>query len=122
MQDFFATLAIVVTLAAVAEAITEFFVARLWDRYGLDSFWLAYVGAAVTGALVVVSGQNLLADYLPNTPALVWLGRILTAILAGRGSNWLHDFWSARRKEVELHKAGLSALADGRLVIEEDAS
>lgn len=92
-------LLVVVFLAAVGEALCEFFVAPIWERFGLPAFWLAYIGALVAFALVFVSGQNLLADYLP--PNLALLGRVLTALLAGRGSNWVHDFFSARRKKSE---------------------
>lgn len=117
LQDFFLTLAIVVTLAAVAEALTEFFIAPLWERRKLDPFWLAYVGAGVTAVLVLLSGQNLLSDYLlaDFLPPIVsiWIGRVITALLAGRGSNWVHDFWSARRKAVELQNEQISAYRAG---------
>lgn len=99
-----AALVIVTFLAMVAEALVEFFIAPIWDRYGIEKFWLAYVAAAVGAALVFVSGQNLLDGYLPANLAI--LGRILTALLAGRGSNWVHDFFSKNRHQIEALGGG----------------
>lgn len=104
-------LLIVVMLASVAEAIVEFTAGRLWDKFNLDKFYLPYISGAVAFALVFVSGQNLLVDYLPATPAMIILGRVLTSILAARGANWVHDFFSNRRKEVELKIARLKEVA-----------
>ena len=92
-------LLVVVFLASVSEALAEFFIAPIWEKLGLPAFWLAYIGAAVSFALIFVSGQNLLADYLPEN---LWiLGRVLTGLLAGRGSNWIHDFFSKQRKQAD---------------------
>jgi hypothetical protein len=94
VQTFAVALAVVGALAAIGEALTEFFIAPMWDRYELDRFWLTYVGALIAFALVLISGQNLLGEYLPAN--LTFVGRLLTAALAGRGSNWIHDFFSKR--------------------------
>ncbi len=103
-----ASLAIVVMLTGVSEALVEWLIVPAWEKAGLDKFYLRYIGAAAAFGVVFISGQNLLADYLPAN--LFVVGRVLTALLAGRGSNWLHDFFSNRRKEVELKKARLARL------------
>lgn len=105
LTDIFAGLVVVVAmvgfLATVAEAIVEGFVAPIFDRYEKlkpHKFWLMYVAWAVGFALVFLSGINLFEQFIPEY-ALV--GRVLTSIIAGRGSNFLHDLFSAKRKEVE---------------------
>ncbi len=108
MTEVLTSLAIVAFLASVSEALVEFFVVPAWSKVKLDTFWLMYVGAAVAAGLVFLSGQNLLAGYLP--PQLEIVGRVLTALLAGRGSNWVHDFFSAQRKTAVLASQRASIL------------
>lgn len=98
-------LAIVGFLATVAEAVVEGFISPLFKRYKLDTFWLFYVAWAVSFALVLLSGVNLFGDFIPaDTVALAWVGRVLTAIIAGRGSNFLHDLFSAKRTQADQGK------------------
>jgi hypothetical protein len=105
--------AVVGLLAAAAEAIVEGLIAPIFKRYELDSFWLFYISWAVSLGLVLVSGANLFADFIPaDTVALAWVGRVLTGVVAGRGSNFVHDFFSAKRKDVETSKALLAAYAE----------
>ena len=96
--------AIVGFLATVAEAIVEGLISPIWKRYNLDGFWLFYIAWAVAGGLVLLSGANLFADFIPGESlALAWDGRVLTAVVAGRGSNFLHDLFSAKRKQSQLN-------------------
>ena len=95
--------AIVGFLATVAEAIVEGFVAPIFDRYEKltpHKFWLFYVAWAVSGVLVFLSGVNLFEQFIP---AYGTVGQVLTAIIAGRGSNFLHDLFSARRKQAQVN-------------------
>lgn len=109
LSEIFANLALAVAivgfLATVAEGIVEGLISPIWERYKLDDFWLFYVAWVVAFPLVLLSGVNLFADFIPPTsPALVWVGRVLTAIIAGRGSNFLHDLFSAKRAQAAQGK------------------
>ncbi len=100
--------AIVGFLATVAEAIVEGFVAPVFDRYPKltpHKFWLFYVAWAVSGVLVFLSGVNLFEQFIPNYGIV---GQVLTAIVAGRGSNFLHDLFSAKRKQAEVNASLVS--------------
>jgi len=96
------SVAIVGFLATSAEAIVEGIFAPIFDRYEKlkpHKFWLMYVAWAVSFGLVFLSGVNLFTDFIPaSSPALATVGRVLTAIIAGRGSNFLHDHFSGKRK------------------------
>lgn len=100
-------LAIVVFWAAVGEAIVEFLLSPVWNmiraRYPqVPPLIMVYVGASVSSVLVFISGQNLVVDYLPTGASYIMFGRIVTAVLAGRGANWIHEFFSGRLKRDQL--------------------
>lgn len=101
-------LTVVVLLASVAEALVEFFIAPFFDKFKINTFWLPYCGAVVAALLVGFSGANLFEPYLPDEQALVILGRVLTALLAGRGSSWVHDFFSRTKAQKDAIKSGTS--------------
>ena len=101
-----AAVAIVGFLATAAEAVVEGLISPIWKRYKLDGFWLMYIAWAVAFGLVMLSRINLFADFIPgDTVALVWVGRVLTAIIAGRGSNFLHNLFSVKRSQMQLNRA-----------------
>lgn len=113
--------AIVGFLATVAEAIVEGLVSPIWKRYELDGFWLFYVAWAVAGGLVLLSGANLFDQIIPaESVALSWVGRALTAVVAGRGSNFLHDLFSVKRKQAELQGHSLANIDAGPVRFEWD--
>ena len=108
LLDIFAGLilpvAIVGFLATVAEAIVEGFIAPIFDRYEKlkpHKFWLFYVAWVVSGVLVFLSGVNLFEQFIPDYAVV---GQVLTSVIAGRGSNFLHDLFSARRTRIEADK------------------
>lgn len=101
MAEIGIVLAIVGLLVAVGEGLVEYLIAPLFDKFGVDKFWLPYVAAVVIGGLVFASGSNLFEAAIPYP----LVGRILTAIAAGRGGNWLHDLFSAKAKQAAAAKA-----------------
>lgn len=118
LMDIFGSLvlqvAIVGFLATVAEAIVEGFIAPVFDRYEKmkpHKFWLMYAAWGVSFVLVLLSGVNLFAEFIPD---YAMVGRVLTAIVAGRGSNFLHDLFSARRASARADRliAGLTEPCD----------
>ena len=81
------TLGVVIGMMVLANRLVAALVTPLWDKYGWDKCWLMYPAWILAGVLVWLTGVNLFAAYIPN----VLIGKILTAIVAGGGSNLLHD-------------------------------
>ena len=80
-------LGIVIGMMILANRLVAALATPLFERYGWDKFWLMYPAWILAGVLVWLTGVNLFAAYIPN----VLIGQILTAIVAGGGSNLLHD-------------------------------
>ena len=80
-------LGVVIGMMVLANRLVAMLVTPLFDKYGWDKFWLMYPAWILSGVLVWLTGVNLFAAYIPN----VLVGQILTAIVAGGGSNLLHD-------------------------------
>ena len=80
-------LGIVIGMMILANRLVAMLVTPIFDKYELDKFWLAYPSWILAGVFVWFTGVNLFASFIPN--ALI--GQILTAIVAGGGSNLLHD-------------------------------
>ena len=97
-------LGIVIGMMVLANRLVAMLVTPIFDKYELDKFWLAYPAWILAGVFVWFTGVNLFASFIPN--ALI--GQILTAIVAGGGSNLLHDItdkpgeiWIANNLEDE---------------------
>lgn len=80
-------LGIVIGMMVLANRLVAMLVTPIFDKYDWDKFWLAYPAWILAGVFVWFTGVNLFASSIPN--ALI--GQILTAIVAGGGSNLLHD-------------------------------
>jgi len=80
-------LGIVIGMMVLANRLVAMLITPLWEKYGWDKFWLAYPAWILSGVFVWFTEVNLFASFIPN--ALI--GQILTAIVAGGGSNLLHD-------------------------------
>jgi len=80
-------LAVVGSLMVLSNRLVEAFVTPIFERFGLDKFWLMYIAWLIAGVLVWLSGVNLFGEILPSEIA----GQVLTAIVAGGGANLLHD-------------------------------
>ena len=87
MEFDIATLGIVIGMMVLANRLVAALVTPIFEKYGLDKFWLMFVSWALSGVFVWLTGVNLFAAYIPN----VLVGKILTAVVAGGGSNLLHD-------------------------------
>ena len=87
MEFDIVTLGVVIGMMVLANRLVAALVTPLWDKYGWDKFWLMYPAWILAGVLVWLTGVNLFADYIPNE----LIGKVLTAIVAGGGSNLLHD-------------------------------
>jgi len=80
-------LGIVIGMMVLANRLVAMLITPLWDKYGWDKFWLAYPAWILSGVFVWLTEVNLFATFIPNQ----LIGQILTAIVAGGGSNLLHD-------------------------------
>jgi len=80
-------LALLLGISTLANAIVEAIVRPIWEKYELDNFWIMYIAWAIAGVLVFLGSINLFASIFPND----MVGLILTAVIAGRASNILHD-------------------------------
>jgi len=82
-----AVLGVVIGFMVLANRLVAALVTPLFERYGWDHFALMYIAWAIAGVFVWLSGVNLFTAYIPD----VLIGKILTAVVAGGGSNLLHD-------------------------------
>jgi len=82
-------IAIVVFMAVVNERLIAGFVTPIFEKFSLDKFWLTYIAWLTGGLLTWATGMNLFAGYVPNPI----VGLILTALVAGGGSNLLHNLF-----------------------------
>ena len=80
-------LGIVIGMMVLANRLVAMLVTPIFDKYELDKFWLAYPAWILAGVFVWLTEVNLFAAFIPNQ----LIGQILTAIVAGGGSNLLHD-------------------------------
>lgn len=87
-------LVIAMFLVLVNERLVNWFIEPLFEKFGVDTDWLKYVALLTGGVIVFLSGVNLFAAYMPDP----LVGRVLTAIVGGGGSNLLYDTFNAARR------------------------
>ena len=81
------TLSVVSLLAYLAESIVEYFFA--WAPK-----WTKYIAAAVGILLAINFQMDLFQSLLGLESFHPLVGYVLTGLVLGRGSNWLHDLWN----------------------------
>ena len=84
-------LEIVIFLIVVNERTVEAFFSPIFERFKWETKWLMYIAWVTGAAIVFLAETNLFAGYIPNE----LVGRVLTAIVAGGGSNLLHMLFGA---------------------------
>jgi hypothetical protein len=74
-------------LAFLTERLVEHFVGKPLEEKAplLDRWWLIYVALGVGGAICWFAGLNIFGALMPDL-----LGRILTCLIVGGGSELLH--------------------------------
>lgn len=80
-------LGVVIGFMVLANRLVAMLVVPLFEKYGLDKFWIMYVAWVVSGIFVTFTQVNLFTVFIPNPV----IGMVLTAIVAGGGANLLHD-------------------------------
>lgn len=84
-------------LAVASNRIVEYIVAPIQKRNpGVDFWWLLYVTWAAGGVLAWFANINLFEPYIPDAELV---GRILTVIVVGGGSQLIHDIFSTGEQE-----------------------
>ncbi len=104
MQDPIAAVTGILILATIAEALVEHIFAPILDARDPNDMepepatvldWkalaLRYVSVLIGVALCIVYQVDLLL-YFDLIPPWPWIGSLITGILIGRGSNFIHDF------------------------------
>lgn len=74
-------------LAFLAESLTEYLFGT-WVKV-----YTKYVAVATGVALALNFRTDFFEEFLGLTSYFPYVGCILTGVLLGRGSNWLHDLW-----------------------------
>ncbi len=114
-MDILQTVVIIVFAAAVGEGINEFFVLPWLDavkgrwnetaRIQVYRMWSGLVGVGIAWEL------NLdVFALLSANPLHPIVGNILTGLLLGRGSNWLHELLKKFVLSNELRKTDLALM------------
>ena len=80
-------LGVVIGFMVLANRLVAALITPIWDEFGLNKKWLMYIAWAFAGVLVGLAKVNLFEVFIPDP----LIGKILTAIVAGGGSNLLHD-------------------------------
>lgn len=102
MLTMIATVTGIFVLAALAEALVEYLIKPIVDAAdatadGESPAWrdltLRYT-AALVGVLLCVLYRADLLYYFDLYPPWPWVGYVITGLLIGRGSNFVHDFAS----------------------------
>ena len=80
-------LAVTAFLSLVNTTIVDYLLQPIKEKFpNLETWWMVYVSLLTGGLLVWFSQVNLFLSYMPD----ITVGRILTAIVAGGGSNLLY--------------------------------
>jgi hypothetical protein len=80
-------LSIVVGFMVLANRLVAALITPIFDKYELEKFWLMYVAWVVAGLFVWLADVNLFQGLIADP----FIGKILTSVVAGGGSNLLHD-------------------------------
>lgn len=103
MEFDVALLGIVFGLVVLANRLVAALITPIFEKYGLEKFWLTYIAWVVSGLLVWLTGINLFAAYIPYDI----VGKILTAVVAGGGANILHDLSDQQAKMTIFELSGI---------------
>lgn len=83
--------AVIVGFMVIANRLVAALITPIFEKYELDKFWLLYIAWILAGVMVAFTDVNLFTSWIPNE----LVGKILTVIVAGGGSNLLHDLTDA---------------------------
>jgi len=87
MEFLSEVVAVVIGFMVIANRLVAGIITPIFDKYELDKFWILYIAWSIAGVLVFVADVNLFEPFIAD----LLFGKILTALIAGGGSNMLHD-------------------------------
>ena len=99
-MESLAPLGAILALAFLAEGLTEYFFSGLLTAKGIDTKYLRYIAALIGVALSLTYSLDILEDLLGISAGIPVLGKVLTGLILGRGSNFVHDFYSSYVKKA----------------------
>lgn len=86
-------------LALCANRLTEAVVQPVKVKFpNLDLWWLIYPTWILGGVLAWLAGVDLFAAYFPAAPLV---GRVLSALVVGGGSNLIADVFGTKKPETK---------------------
>jgi hypothetical protein len=89
-----APLLVVTALAFLCESLTEYFFADALVAVGIAGKHLRYIAAVVGVTLALLYGLDAMHQSLGLSPRLPHVGEVLTGLVLGRGSNYVHDLYA----------------------------
>ena len=81
-------------LSFAAERLVEYFIVPIFEKFGLDKFWVKYVVLITGGALSFLAGVNFFADVFDQP----LVGVIVSALFVGGGSELVHALIEALKR------------------------
>ena len=81
---------ILLSISLVTERLVEFFGKRFFVKYEWDTFWLLPITWVLGGLLTAATMLNLFEGVFVWS----WVGILLTAVVVGAGSNFMHEILS----------------------------
>lgn len=93
-DDLQALIAAAALLALVANRLTAALATPIFEKFKLDKMWLMYISWGIGGLLVFLSGINLMSG-VPGVNMSPFAGLLVTSIIAGGGSNLIHEIFGS---------------------------
>ena len=91
-------------LAFIVEGTAEYLFKWIWEileaKYKLPAKTFRYVAMAVGIFLCFNYNLDIIRDWIGLDAQLMEVGIVLTGIMIGRGSNYVHDFWNTYVKPI----------------------
>ena len=94
-------LTVIFVLAFLVESLVEYFLAKLFEKYGLSDY-LKYAAALVGIGLCFAYRIDILLQLVGMTPVHPIVGYVISGIIIGRGSNFLNDLIDLVRGDRRL--------------------
>lgn len=95
--------AVIVGFMVIANRLVAALITPIFEKYELDKFWLLYIAWILAGVMVAFTDVNLFTSWIPNE----LVGKILTVIVAGGGSNLLHDLTDNPKPSLAVIDIGI---------------
>lgn len=83
---------VVILFAIIVNRIVEYFFTPIFDKKKWDKMWLMYIALAMGLALMLLTNISV---FTTDTFIAPIVGKILTGILVGGGSNLIYDILKA---------------------------